>query len=324
MEYTSLGKTGLQVSVAGLGCGGFSRLGQGSGSRVAESVAIVRQALDLGVNFIDTAAGYKTEAIVGQALEKVRRDDVVLSTKAAVAESDKQRSAADVVASLDQSLTNLRVDCIDVFHLHGVQARDLPHACDTIVPALLRERDKGKFRFLGITEYPTVDPTHESLIQVLPRDLFEVIMVAYHMLHQSARRAILPQTQDKGIGVLIMFAVRLLFSEPGRLQRIVGELVEAGRLPQALKSEADPLGFLLHEGGARSVIDAAYRYCRHTPGTDVILFGTGNADHVEANVESILSPPLPAADVQKVESLFGMLTDVGLDIPAALTPPPAP
>jgi L-galactose dehydrogenase len=150
-------------------------------------------------------------------------------------------------------------------------------------------------------------------------------MVAYHMLHQSARRAILPQTQDKGIGVLIMFAVRLLFSQPGRLQRIVGELVAAGRLPKALQNEADPLGFLLpREGGARSVIDAAYRYCRHTSGTDVILFGTGDANHVEANVESILSPPLPAAHVQKVESLFGMLTDVGLDIPAALTSPPAP
>ncbi len=68
MEYTTLGRTGLRVSVAGLGCGGFSRLGQSAGRSVEESVAVVRQGLDLGINFIDTAAGYHTEPIVGKAL----------------------------------------------------------------------------------------------------------------------------------------------------------------------------------------------------------------------------------------------------------------
>lgn len=97
MEYTSLGNTGLRVSVAGLGCGGFSRLGQGTGSSGAESIAIVRQALDLGVNFIDTAAGYRTESIVGQALEDVDRDAVVLSTKGAVAEGGDRKSTATAV-----------------------------------------------------------------------------------------------------------------------------------------------------------------------------------------------------------------------------------
>jgi len=320
MEYTSLGNTGLRVSVAGLGCGGFSRLGQGTGSSGAESIAIVRQALDLGVNFIDTAAGYRTESIVGQALEDVDRDAVVLSTKGAVAEGGDRKSAADVATSLDQSLTNLRVDCIDVFHLHGVEVHDVDYACDTIAPALLRERDKGKFRYLGITEIPPHDPGHESLMAALPRDLFEVIMVAYHMLHQSARHLVFPPALEKGVGVLIMFAVRVLFSQPGRLQRIVGELVEAERLPPELKGDPNPLGFLLHEGGARSVIDAAYRYCRHTPGTDVVLFGTGNRDHLRSNIESILSPPLPPAQVRKMGALFGALTGVGLDLPAPVAP----
>jgi hypothetical protein len=118
-------------------------------------------------------------------------------------------------------------------------------------------------------------------MQALPTNLFDVTMVAYHMLHQSARR-----------------------------------LVEAGHLPPELKDDPEPLGFLVRDGDARSVIDGAYRYCRHTPGTDVVLFGTGHPEHVRANVESILSPPLPPAHVQKLETLFGALTDVGLDLPA--------
>jgi aryl-alcohol dehydrogenase-like predicted oxidoreductase len=62
MEYTRLGRTELKVSVAGLGCGGFSRIGQGTGKSDANSISIIRKALDLGVNFIDTAAAYGTES----------------------------------------------------------------------------------------------------------------------------------------------------------------------------------------------------------------------------------------------------------------------
>ena len=82
MQYTTLGRTGLKVSVAGLGCGGFSRLGLGTGQSADHAVGIVRQALDLGVNLIDTAAVYGTEDVVGAALRGVPRDSVVVCTKA--------------------------------------------------------------------------------------------------------------------------------------------------------------------------------------------------------------------------------------------------
>jgi L-galactose dehydrogenase len=73
MDYVNLGRTGLKVSVAGLGCGGFSRLGLGTGKSRAEAVALVRQALDMGVNLLDTAAVYGTEAVVGEAIKSVPR-----------------------------------------------------------------------------------------------------------------------------------------------------------------------------------------------------------------------------------------------------------
>lgn len=322
MEYTTLGNTGLHVSVAGLGAGGFSRIGQGTGKTEAESISIVRQALDLGVNFIDTAASYGTESIIGKALKGIDRDAFVISTKATVGSKKSNGDGADsglrspenVVASLDNSLRNLGLDCIDVFHLHRVLPETYTYARDVLVPALAIEQRKGKFKFLGVTEAPE-DKHHESLNQAINEDCYTVIMVAYSMLNQSARTQLFQKTLDKGIGVLIMFAVRLLFSEPGRLNRVIGELVDQGRLPAEMMNDGGTLGFLIHENGALNIVDAAYRYCRHTIGTDVVLFGTGNPDHVQANVESILRPPLPAKDVERLESIFGALTGIGLDRP---------
>ena len=82
MEYRPLGKTGLRVSVAGLGCGGNSRLGLGRGASFDDCVAVVRTAADLGVNFFDTAEAYGTEEIVGAAARFYDRDRLVISTKA--------------------------------------------------------------------------------------------------------------------------------------------------------------------------------------------------------------------------------------------------
>ena len=143
MEYTTLGRTGLKVSVAGLGCGGFSRLGLATGKTEAEAIAVVRTALDLGVNFIDTAAPYRTEHVVGEAIQG-RRDQVVLATKATVFRGNDPVSSADVVASLDNSLRLLKTDMIDVFQCHAVRPHMYPHVRDAILPALLKEQREGK------------------------------------------------------------------------------------------------------------------------------------------------------------------------------------
>src|SRR5207253_8508837 len=107
MDYVTLGRTGLRVSVAGLGCGGFSRLGLGAGKSRAEAVALVRQALDMGVNLLDTAAMYGTEEVVGEAIKSVPRQSVVVATKAWVPHGEGRRAAERAVASLDQSLPRL-------------------------------------------------------------------------------------------------------------------------------------------------------------------------------------------------------------------------
>jgi aryl-alcohol dehydrogenase-like predicted oxidoreductase len=137
MEYTTLGRTGLKVSVAGLGCGGFRRLGLGTGKSEAEAVALVRQALDLGVNLLDTASIYGTESVVGQAIKSVPRDSVVIATKAWIPRREGRSAAERAVQSLDNSLKRLGTDYIDIFQLHGVSPSGYDQARDIIVPALL-------------------------------------------------------------------------------------------------------------------------------------------------------------------------------------------
>ncbi|MEM7025921.1 MAG: aldo/keto reductase, partial [Pseudomonadota bacterium] len=218
MDYTTLGNTGLRVSVAGLGCGGNSRLGQSSGKSQSESVAIVRQALDHGVNFLDTAAAYGTEAIVGAAIKDRPRDQVVVATKAQIRGDGQVLSPSDVVASLDRSLRALDTDHVDVFQLHGVRPDAYEPARDHLVPALLEEKAKGKFRFLGITETGPHDPGHLMLQRAVEDDCWEVVMLAFHMMNQNAREVVFPQTRARQIGTLLMFVVRSIFSVSGRLQ----------------------------------------------------------------------------------------------------------
>ena len=67
------------------------------------------------------------------------------------------------------------------------------------------------------------------------------------------------------------------------------------------------------DGGAGSITEAAYRFAMHEPGVDIVLFGTGDRDHLHANVKSLLLPPLPVADTAKLTALFGTLIDVGMD-----------
>lgn len=314
MDYTTLGRTGLKVSVAGIGCGGSSKLGLAAGHDEAHAAGIVRRALDLGVNFIDTASYYGTEPAVGAAIRGRARDSLVISTKHKVSTRDGAIiPVADILAGLDRSLRTLGTDYVDVFCMHTVQPHEYDRVMSEIIPPLLREKEKGKFRHLGITEFAGRDPRHGSMVRALGDDCWDVMMIAFHMLNQNARRLVFPGTQARNIGTLIMFAVRAIFSTPGRLRQDIATLVAEGRLPAALAQKDNALDFLLGEGGAENIIEAAYRYARHEPGANVVLFGTGNPAHVEPNIRAILKPPLRASDRATIAELFGALEGVGLD-----------
>jgi L-galactose dehydrogenase len=316
MQYTTLGRTNLRVSVAGLGCGGNSRLGLGTGKTEQEAVALVRAALELGINFFDTAEAYETEAVLGEALSGWPRDDIVVSSKSRILDAEGQRlTSAAVIGNLEQSLRRLRMDHIDVYFLHAVHPRHYEYALNELVPALIEQQRRGKIRHLAISETPPRDPDQAMLRRALEDSCWDVLMLAFHMMNQGPRTSVFPRTTAQRVGTLLMFVVRNIFSRPGVLRETVEQLVRDGALPESFRDEIAPLDFLIHAGGASSLTDAAYRFARHEPGADVVLFGTGDQAHLRRNVESLLKPPLPPADVEKLYRLFGHLQRVGLVFP---------
>ncbi|MFC1985171.1 aldo/keto reductase, partial [Chloroflexota bacterium] len=292
---------GLKVSVIGVGGGGTSRLGQWTGNTETESVDIIKQALGSGINIIDTAEAYGTEEIVGKALKSIDRSSVVLSTKkdtvGIITPEDTQRS-------LEESLKHLGTDYVDIYHLHKVILKDYDYLVSEIVPTLQKMREQGKIRFIGITERFIPDPQHAMLQRSLQDDIWDVMMVGFNVLNQSARDRVFTKAIDKNIGIMIMYAVGLGLSRPERLTQLIKELIEKKQLNPSDIDKNNPLGFLIHEGGAVDLTDAAYRFCRYEPGTHVILSGTGNPEHLKANIESFSRPPLPQEDLIKLKNIF--------------------
>jgi aryl-alcohol dehydrogenase-like predicted oxidoreductase len=312
MDYKPLGKTGLTVSVAGLGCGGNSRLGLGRGASFDDCVAVARTAIDLGVNLLDTAEAYGTEEIVGAAVRSHDREKLVISTKALFRAG--QDTAETVTRRVEAALQRLGLDYVDIFHFHAVGPAAYEYHRDVLAPALVKLKEQGKVRHVGITETSPNDPEQKMLARATQEAPWEVVMLAYSLMNQGARRRIFPVTERRGVGTLLMFVVRNLFSQPAYRRDTFAKLVEQGELDASIL-EGDPLGFLVSQGAAESITDAAYRYARHERGVDVVLFGTGDKAHVKANVDSILRPPLPPAVVARLHAAFGHLSGVGLDRP---------
>lgn len=317
MEYRQLGRTGLRVSLMALGCGGPSRLGLSTGRTTAQSAAIVHAALDAGVNVIDTATAYGTEPLVAAGLRGKPREQVVLSSKRSLrAESgDRLLTGAELETALEASLRRLETDYVDVYHLHGVSPEQYPHAREELAPALQRLQAAGKVRFLGITESFERDTEHRMLRQALADGLFDVIMVGFNMLNHTAREPILRVAGERGVGTMIMFAVRRAFSRPQRLRELLAELAARGEVDAALAAAPDPLAFLASEAGggvaeAAGVADAAYRYCSYQPGVSTVLSGTGNLDHLRVNAASFARGPLAPAVTARIDRLFAGVTSV--------------
>jgi L-galactose dehydrogenase len=300
MDTAILGRTGLRASAAGLGCGGFSRIGIEKFG-LDHAASIVRAAYDSGLNFFDTATAYGTQAAVGKGLEGIARDSYILSTKFPY----RNRSPKELSAALEESLGELKSDYIDIYHLHGVAPEDYPLVRDAFVPLMEKAKQEGKIRYLGITEVFGLDTGHAMFQLSLPDNIFDVIMVGYNLLNPSAAKRVLPAAIKNNLGVLNMFAVRQALHDPAQLKKDIAKILEKGQADPGLVKDGGVLDFLVESGAAGSIVEAAYRFCRHTPGIGVVLTGTGNAGHLRDNIESIKRGPLPAGILEKLETLFG-------------------
>jgi aryl-alcohol dehydrogenase-like predicted oxidoreductase len=156
------------------------------------------------------------------------------------------------------------------------------------------QRD-GKIRFLCITEHFGTDTSHAMFEAALPEDIFDVVMAGYNLLNPSAAKNVLPVCREKNVGVLCMFAVRTALSNAEQLKKDIAKILEHGQADPALVKREGTLDFLMRDGCAGSIMEAAYRFCRHTPGIDVVLTGKGSAANLKENLAAIQGPKLPEA-----------------------------
>ncbi|MFW6061855.1 MAG: aldo/keto reductase, partial [Planctomycetota bacterium] len=221
-----------------------------------------------------------------------------------------------VAEGLEGSLRRLNTDRVEIYLLHGVLPDEYSYARDELVGELDKLREAGKIGYIGITEAFNTDRDHGTLRRAVDDGWPDVIMVGFNMLNQCARETIFPVTREKGIGVLDMFVVRQALHDPAMLRRTVERLIDAGSIPADGIDRDDPLGFVLGEGAAESLPDAAYRFCRDEHGVDVVLTGTGNVAHLEANIDAIERPPLPTEVRQRLVEMFD-----GVDCVSGQEPP---
>ena len=309
MQYVRLGRTGLEVSVAALGAGGRSRLGMSRGGSQGDAANLVRAAVDRGINLIDTAPGYGTEAAVGEGLAGMR-DKVVISTKLRVTVAGSGYDSSVFIApeairsSVETSLRALRTERVDILHIHGVRPHQYQFCLDHALPAILRLRELGMVRFMGITESFGVDIDRVVMRKAITDRIWDVLMLGHNFVNASAMKLVLSKASEERPGVMGMYAVRGALTNAERLTALLTQLAENDEIDAEDLDRRDPLGFLLADGVASSFVQAAYRFSRHTPGIDVVLTGTGNSAHLDENIEAILDGPLPDKVLRRLEAIF--------------------
>jgi len=190
MEKIRLGKTGLMVSRIGFGGIPIQTPSE------QEAIRLVRDSLDLGVNYIDTSRVYtNSEERIGKAIAG-HREEVILATKSV------GRTPDAILADLDQSLKNLQTDYIDLFQFHNVSTeQDLKNVLEPGGPldAVRKARDEGRIRHIGITSHRLT-----VAIEAVKSGAFETVMIALNFVNTEAAEELIPLARKNGVGIIVM------------------------------------------------------------------------------------------------------------------------
>jgi aryl-alcohol dehydrogenase-like predicted oxidoreductase len=293
MKLRAIGKSGLRVSVVGLGGNNF-----GGRLDLEASRAVIHKALDLGVNFIDTADVYPmmnpgaSEELLGQ-IFRSRRNDVVLATKFGLARDDKTpppgASRRYIISALEASLRRLKTDWIDLYQVHQPDPATPIEETLRALDDLIRQ---GKIRYIGCSRFHSwqvVDALWTS--RHLGLNAFISCQDEYSLVVRDIERELVPATQAFGLGLLPYFPLASgLLTGKYKRDAPLPEGARLTKLPAMSKRfltdvnwhVTDRLQAFCTDRG-HSLLELAFSWLLARPGVPSVIAGASTPAQVEQN-----------------------------------------
>ena len=323
MQRRMLGRTGVEVAVLGFGCGAVGGL-MVRGTPADQERAVAR-ALELGINYFDTAPIYgdgESEKNLGRVLRSLM-PDVVVGTKVRLSPDEMRRIGPSIAASLDASLGRLGLERVDLLQLHNPISEDgagrtiaASAVLGEVVPALDALRRQGKIRFLGITALGDTPALH----RVIDARVLDTAQVCFNLLNPSAAVTVPPgyPAQDFGqllartraagmgtIGISVLAGGALSGVEERHPLGIPSvEPIASGPDYAADVGRARRLDALVREGHAESLVEAGIRFALSSEGISTVLVGYSTLDHLETAARAMNKGGLSPAALDRLAELW--------------------
>ena len=315
MNYRKFGNTGIEVSEIGFGCGDVGGL-MVRGEH-AYQVRAVARAMELGINYFDTASRYgggQSETNLGRVLKELSAE-VYVGTKYSLGEADPNDLKAGVIQSVEASLKRLGREQVDLIQLHdrissqtdvSVRAITVSDVLGEVREALEVLKSQGKVRFYGMTGVGEPKGIHE----VVASGLVSTVQTVYNLINASAGAAapagfdmpdydrLIDLSAEKNVGVIV---IRVLAAgaltgtsvrHPVAVQTVAP--IGSGRDFQQDESRARQFAFIVGEGFAGDMPEASIRFALSNPGVSTVLVGYSDLEHLEKSVQYAAKGPLPA------------------------------
>jgi myo-inositol catabolism protein IolS len=291
MKYRTLGSTGLEVSVIGLGTWQFG--GEwGKDFSQAEVDAILATARDAGINLIDTAECYGdhlSESFIGSSI-KDNRDKWIVATKFGhqyhgFMDRTRHFDPDDVVKQLDKSLSSLKTDYIDIYQMHSGLDDEFQTA--GLWEVLLKQKEKGKIRHLGLS----ISGNDNIFQTARAKDIgAETIQVVYSRLDREPETEVLPQCQNDNLGVFarVPLASGLLSGKYKPGHKFTGTNVRASRSNEATQDRLREVAKISIEEVPEGVAMAqwALSWCLKNSSVTAVIPGSKNPEQVLSNASA--------------------------------------
>ncbi|RJF71330.1 aldo/keto reductase [Deinococcus cavernae] len=286
MQQRDFGNTGLKVSVLGFGAG------QVGAQHLSEDQAgtLLNRAIDRGITLVDTARGYGlSEERIGRHLS-YRRHDFILSSKGGYgAQGAEDWTPPAIRRGIEQALTRMRVDWIDVFHLHSCPLEVLRR--DDLLAALDDARQAGLIRVAAYSG------ENEALAWAVDSGRFGSIETSVNLADQWSAHKVLPDARERGLGVI---AKRPILNAAWQFrERPAGQYAETywERL-QHLELNG------IREQAGLAWTSLALRFTAFHPNVHSAIVGTASIDNLESNVRVVEEGPLPLDVLTQIEAAW--------------------